>query len=201
MNRVGTRAVGVLAALALVLLGAWVSPPTASACDCAGISPARALRQADAVFRGTVTATDDVGRGQDARTDVRFRVDTVWKGTVFADQVVATPLDAAACGLEPQPGSTWVVFAVAGVEGRGDEAAARLVTTLCSGNVASGAPPAVLDSGREPRPGRSDREESATRADRTLTRWLVGAGVTGAVVLVLGGAGLVLLWRPGRPGR
>lgn len=201
MNRVAARAAGLLTALVLALLGAWVSPTAASACDCAGLSPGRALRQADAVFRGTVTATDDVGRGQDARTDVRFRVDRVWKGTVFADQVVATPQDAAGCGLQPQLGSTWVVFTVAGVEGRGDDAVARLVTTLCSGNVAAGAPPATLGSGREPRPGRSDREESATRTDERVTRWLVGAGVTGAAVLVVGGAGLALLWRPGRSRR
>ncbi|GAA1431088.1 hypothetical protein GCM10009616_17350 [Microlunatus lacustris] len=201
MNRVGARGAGLLAALLLALLGAWVSPTPAAACDCAPLAPGQALRQADAVFRGTVTATDDVGGGQDARTDVRFRVDMVWKGSVFADQVVATPQDAAGCGLEPRVGSTWVVFAVAGVEGRGDDAVARLVTTLCSGNVASGSVPAVLDAGREPRPGRSDREESATRADRTLTRWLVGAGVSAGAVLVLGGVGLVLLWRPGRSRR
>ena len=199
MNRVGRRASGLLAALVLSLLGAWVAPAPASACACAGISPGRALRQADAVFRGTVTGTDDVGRGSDARTDVRFRVDTVWKGAVFSEQLVATPQDAAGCGLEPAVGSMWVVFARSGVEGRGDDAVARLVTTLCSGNVASGAAPADLGPGQIPRPGRSDREERAVRTDRALTRWLSVAGVAGAVVLVAAGLGLVVLWRPGRP--
>ena len=201
MNRVGARAAGLLAALLLALLGAWVSPTAASACDCAGISPLRALRQADVVFRGVVTATDDVGRGADARTDVRFRVDTVWKGTAFADQVVATPQDPAGCGLEPAPGSTWVVFARSGVEGRGDDAVARLVTTLCSGNLATGTAPPALGPGQIPRPGSSDRAERATRTDRTLSRWLRVAGIAGAGLLVVAGAGLVVLWRPGRPRR
>ncbi|SDS70381.1 hypothetical protein SAMN04488543_2230 [Friedmanniella luteola] len=199
MTRSAARAVGLLAALVLALLGAWVAPATASACDCAGIGSARALRQADAVFRGTVTDTDDVGRGQDARTDLRFRVDTVWKGTVFTDQVVATPQDAAGCGLEAEVGATWVVFALDSVEGRGDDAVARLVTTLCSGDVLAGPAPAVLGTGSQPRPGSSDREERATRADRTLTRWLVVAGVTAVGVLVVAGAGFAVLWRPGRP--
>jgi hypothetical protein len=198
MTRLAARAVGLLAALALALLGAWVAPATASACDCAGIGSARALRQADAVFRGTVTDTDDVDRGEDARSDVRFRVDTVWKGTVFTDQVVATPQDAAGCGLEADVGASWVVFALDSIEGRGDETVSRLVTTLCSGNVLAGPAPAVLGSGRQPRPGSSDREERATRTDRTLTRWLVVSGVTAAAVLVVAGAGFGVLWRRGR---
>jgi hypothetical protein len=199
MNRVAARAAGLLSCLLLAVLGAWVLPATASACECAGISTRRALRQADAVFRGTVTDTDGVGRRGDARTDVRFRVDTVWKGSVHADQVVATPRESARCGLEPEVGSTWVVFALDSIEGHGDDAVARLTTTLCSGNVASGTAPAVLGPGRPPLDGSSDREERANRADRALTRWLTAGGVAGAVVLVGAGLGLVVLWRPGRP--
>lgn len=201
MDRVAARATGLLAALVLFLLGAWVSPTTAAACDCAPTTPAGALRQADAVFRGQVTAIDAVGRGADARIDVRFRVDTVWKGVVHADQVVAVPQDQGMCGLEPEVGSTWVVFATASVEGRGDGAVARLVTDACSGHRGATRPPAAPGPGRAPLPGSSDREERATRTDRRLTRGLVGAGITGAAVLVVGGVGLVLLWRPGRSRR
>jgi len=199
MNRVAARVAGLLSGLLLAVLGAWVLPATASACDCAGISTRRAIREADAVFRGTVTDTDDVGRRGDARTDVRFRVDTVWKGSVHADQVVATPRVSARCGLEPEVGSTWVVFALDSVEGRGDEAVARLTTTLCSGNVASGTAPPLLGPGRAPLTGSSDRDERAIRADRVLSRWLTAGGVAGAVVLDApsagrGGSGLTFDW-------
>ena len=199
MLRPGLRSVPLLAALLLATLGVWVSPGTAFACDCAGISTARALRQADAVFRGTVVGRDDVGRGREARTDLRFRVDAVYKGTAYTEQVVATPRDAKGCGLAPAQGSTWVVFALEGIEGTGDDAVSRLVTTLCSGNLPDGAAPALLGQPRPPREGRSDREEQATNVDRTLTSWLGGVGIAALAVLWLGGAGLAYLWRPGRP--
>ena len=167
MNRVGARAAGLLAALLLALLGAWVSPAAASACDCAGISPLRALRQADVVFRGVVTATDDVGRGADARTDVRFRVDTVWKGTAFADQVVATPQDPAGCGLGL--GARLDLGGVRPVQG--SRAGATTPSPGSSPPCAAGTSPPGrrrprLGPGQIPRPGSSDRAERATRTDR-----------------------------------
>ena len=198
MSRARSRVAALLAVLLLAVLHAWATPQPASACDCLAVSTPRALRQADAVFRGTVTDTDGVGRGAGARIDVRFRVDAVYKGSVFRDQVVATPRDPAACGLSPDVGSTWVVFARQGVEGRGEDAVARLVTTLCSGNLASGSAPAMLGDGRPPTEGSSDREERAFRTDRALTRWLATAAAVGAGGLVLAALGLALLWRPGR---
>ena len=198
MSRGGSRVAALLAALVLAVLGAWVTPGPASACDCLETSIPRALRNADAVFRGTVTDTDDVGRRGEAWTDVRFRVDAVYKGTAFRDQVVATPPEAAACGLSPEVGSTWVIFARQGVEGSGDDAVARLVTTTCSGNLASETAPARLGEGRPPLEGSSDREERAHRTDRTLTRWLGTAAVAATSLVVLGAAGLALLWRSGR---
>ncbi|CAA9317332.1 MAG: hypothetical protein AVDCRST_MAG61-2059 [uncultured Friedmanniella sp.] len=198
MSRARSRVAALLAVLVLTVLHAWVTPRSASACDCMSISTPRALRQADAVFRGTVTDLDAVGRRGNARIDVRFRVDAVYKGSAFREQVVATPHSPAACGLSPEVGSTWVVFARQGVEGRGEEAVARLVTTVCSGNLGSATAPAVLGEGRPPAEGSSDREERAYRTDRTLTRWLgVGAAVV-AGGLVLGAVGLALLWRSGR---
>lgn len=198
MSRAGSRVAALLAALVLALLAVWVAPKPASACDCAGTSPPRALRQSDAVFRGTVTDIDQVGRRGDARADVRFRVDLVYKGSVFRDQVVATPPDAAACGLSAEVGATWVVFARQGVEGRGEDAVARLVTTACSGNIASGRAPALLGPGQPPTEGSSDREERAVRADRTRTRWLSTIAVAGTGLVVLAATGLALLWRAGR---
>ena len=198
MSGARSRLAALLAVLLLAVLHAWATPQPASACDCLDLSTPRALRQADAVFRGTVTDTEEVGRRGDARIDVRFRVDAVYKGSVFRDQVVATPRNPVACGLGPEVGSTWVIFARQGVEGSGDDAVARLVTTLCSGNLASASAPALLGDGRPPTEGSSDREERAYRTDRTLTRWLGIVAAVGTGGLVLAALGLALLWRPGR---
>jgi hypothetical protein len=159
---------------------------------------ADAARQADAIFRGTVTTLRDVDRGEDARTDIRFHVDTVYKGSVYADQVVASPRDSAACGLTPKVGSTWVIFAVEGIQGSGDQAVLRLVTDACRGNLPGISPPTGLGRPHDPLPGASDREERATGADRVLSR---GLAVGGIGLLFLGAvavAGLVVLWRPRR---
>ncbi len=200
MPRPGSRVATLLVTLVLGSLGLLLTPGTAvAACDCRGRAATQALREADTVFVGTVTGSRRVGRGDDARTDVRFRVDAVYKGAAFADQVVATPPDADGCGLEAEVGSSWVVFAVDGVEGSGDDAVSRLVTSRCRGSV-TGAPPPVLGPGQPPTAGRSDREEAATNTDRALTRFLTTAGLVGLGLVVVAGAGLALLWRPRRPG-
>ena len=117
------------------------------------------MREADAVFRGTVISKEVVGRNARARTDIRFSVDRVYKGTVYREQVVASTRDSDACGLDPEVGSTWVIFAIQGIEGEGDRAVNRLITTLCSGNLPSGLAPPVLRTPRPPLAGASDREE------------------------------------------
>ena len=187
-----------MAAGLLALLGALADPKPAFACECSPITTGRAAQQADAIFRGKVTALRGVDRGENARTDIRFEVDAVFKGTVYSDQVVASPRDGAACGLTPGLGSTWVIFAVEGIQGSGDEAVFRLVTDSCRGNLASGSPPTVLGRPYDPVPGESDREEQATGADRVLTRGLAIGGIgllfLGAIAVV----GLAVLWRPGR---
>ena len=199
VSRLGARPLALFAALLLATLGLWVDARPAAACDCAGISPGRALRQADAVFRGTVLGRDDVGRGEDARTDVRFRVDQVYKGTVYREQVVATPRDDRGCGLTATKGSTWVVFALQGIEGSGDDAVNRLITTACSGNRSSGDVPALLGRPRPPAEGRSDREERSTNTDRALSQGLRVVGISGLVLVVAVGAGLALIWRTRQP--
>jgi hypothetical protein len=187
-----------MAVVLLGLLGALADPKPAFACECSPITTARAARQADAIFRGTVTALRDVDRGEDARTDIRFQVDAVYKGSVYREQVVASPRDEEACGLAPKPGSTWVIFAIEGIQGSGDEAVFRLVTDSCRGNLPTISPPTVLGRPHDPVPGASDREERATGADRTLTRGLAIAGIGVLFLGAIAVAGLVVLWRPGR---
>ncbi len=196
--RLTSRVLAVITALLFGTLGVAVSPARAYACDCATISTTRAARDADAVFRGTVRSLREVGRGKDARTDIRFTVDAVYKGRVYQDQVVASSRDQAACGLTPGLNTTWIIFAVDSIEGEGDEAVARLVTNLCNGNLPTGSAPTVLGLPRDPLPGSSDREERATGTDRRLTRGFAIAGIAALFVTAVAVGGLAVLWRPGR---
>jgi hypothetical protein len=192
------RLVALTASLLLGTCLTLVDTTEAFACSCAGISTNRALREADAVFRGTVINKEVVGRSERARTDIRFAVDRVYKGTVYREQVVASSRDSDACGLDPEVGSTWVIFAIQGIQGEGDRAVNRLITTLCSGNLPTGIAPPVLRSPRPPLAGASDREERSTNVDQLLTRGFAIAGIgalfAGALVVV----GVAVLWRPGR---
>jgi hypothetical protein len=198
VNKPMGRLVALAAALALGVLGVVVVPTPAVACSCATMTTTQAARQADAIFRGTVTALDNEGRGDERRTDIRFAVDAVYKGTVYREQVVASARDSSACGLVPGVGSTWVIFAVAGIEGRGDDAVARLVTNTCSGNLPTGNAPALLGKPVRPLDGASDREERATSTDRRVTRGLAIGGIGLLFVGALAVTGVAVLWRPGR---
>jgi hypothetical protein len=198
VGRLTSRVLAVITAMLFGTLGVAVSPKSAYACDCPTVSTARAARDADAVFRGTVRSLREVGRGKDGRNDIRFTVDAVYKGTVYRDQVVASSPDEAACGLIPGLNTTWIIFAVDSIEGEGDEAVARLVTNLCSGNLPTGSAPRILGVPREPIPGSSDREERATGTDRILSRGLAIAGIAALFVTAVAVSGLAVLWRPGR---
>jgi hypothetical protein len=192
------RLVALMASLLLGTCLALVDTAEAFACSCAGISTNRALREADAVFRGTVINKEVVGRSERARTDIRFAVDRVYKGTVYRDQVVASSRDSDACGLDPEVGSTWVIFAIQGIQGEGDRAVNRLITTLCSGNLPTGIAPPVLRNPRPPLAGASDREERSTNMDQILTRGFAIAGIGALFAGALAVIGVAVLWRPGR---
>jgi len=189
-----------VAALLLGCAGVALNPRPAAACSCTGITTATALRQADVAFLGTVAALDSVSRPKPGRTDIRFQVTRVYKGTVYRSQLVASPRESFECGLSPQVGSSWVIFAVLGVEGTGDDAVNRLRSGLCSGNIPGGAAPALLGPGRAPMEGASDREEKALRTDASLDRWLTVAGFGVLGLSVLAGAAVALAWRRGGSG-
>jgi hypothetical protein len=195
MGRLSSRLAALTAAILLGTLGALFGVRPAYACSCVAVTTADALRASDAVFAGTVTRTTDIGSAETGWTDVRFRVSTVYKGTVYADQVVATPQQPASCGLAPAMGSTWVIFATDAVEGTGHNAVDRLATGLCNGNLPQAGAPAILGTGRSPVPGASDREERATNADGALTRGIVIAGVSFLGVGLLLAAVIAIAWR------
>jgi hypothetical protein len=202
VTRLAGRLLGLVAALLLAGgLTTVIGPERAYACSCAGISTRRALEESDAAFRGTVLDKTDIGRAADARTDIRFGVDAVYKGTVFREQVVASAQDSAGCGLDPAVGSTWVIFAQTGVEGSGNDAVTRLITGLCHGNIPSGSAPAILGQPREPLDGASDREERSINADKAVTRGLAIGGIAVLFVGAIAAIGLGVLWRPGRTER
>jgi len=198
VTRLGLRLLVLVASVLLGTCAAIVDARPAFACSCAGISTNRALREADAVFRGTVISKEIVGRRDAARTDIRFSVDRVYKGAVYNEQLVASRHDAGACGLDPEIGSTWVIFAVEGIEGEGDRAVNRLITTLCSGNLPTGVAPPVLGRPRPPISGASDREERSTNTDRIISNAIAVAGIGGLCIAAVALIGVAVLWRPGR---
>jgi hypothetical protein len=187
-----------LVAVGLVALTTVVNPSCAHACSCLGITTKKAADQAEAVFLGTVTEVSESKVGGERAAVLRFDVSRVYKGTVYADQVIVTPADSAACGLTPEVGSSWVIFANGAVHGDGKAAKVRLTTTLCHGNLSTANPPTTLGRGIPPMAGASDRTERAETTDARLTRGLViaGVGVLGLTALI--GIGLAYLWRPNR---
>jgi hypothetical protein len=185
-----------LVALGLVALTSIADPSCAHACSCLGITTKKAADQADAVFLGTVTKVEQTKVGGERAAVLRFDVNRVYKGEVYADQVIVTPSDSAGCGLTPDVGTSWVIFANGTIHGDGRTAKLRLTTTLCHGNLATAKPPTSLGRATAPLPGASDREERSETTDARLTRGLViaGVGVLGLGALV--GIGLAYLWRP-----
>lgn len=192
------RLLSAMAALFLALAFAAVFPRDAYACSCNGRTSQSAARQADAIFAGRVLATSTVRRPKPGRTEIRFEVSQVYKGSVYREQVVASPQGGDGCGIAPAVNSDWVIFAEERVEGSGNSAVFRLVTQLCSGNLPGSLPPTTLGRGQPPMDGASDREERAVTTDAAFTRTLEIGGITLGVLVVLGGVGLAYLWRPGR---
>ncbi len=198
MSRVTTRLLGLVAAFVCAVIMIAVNPGTAQACSCAVSTPDSAYRNADAVFQGTVTKTTTIKQKDQNRIDYRFTVDSVYKGSVFADQVVASGGAGNSCGVSMTVGSHWIIYATEGTEGSGDLTVSRLITSACSGNLPADRPPRALGSAREPLPGPSDRAEKSVTTDRRVSRGLTWTGIGLGGLVVLAGVGLALVWRTGR---
>lgn len=113
--------------IAFVLGIIWASPERAAACSCA--YPADAvteLKNADAVFSGTVTAVTRpwIVRSSLQPVHATIAVDRFWKGSGRPAVTVATANATASCGFPFESGKQYLVFA------RGDSG--TLTATICS---------------------------------------------------------------------
>jgi hypothetical protein len=192
---------GLVTAVLMLLVGCvfvLIEAGTAQACECQPITRSEAVDRADVIMFGTVRSVrpvSDPASGLELTLTVRY----VYKGTAYTEQLVQTP-DSAACGFTARPGTTMLVFATE----RPDPAtqyAYELVSTQCAGNIVTDTAPRGLGPPQPPLPGSSADVGSADRVNDLLGNVLIGIGlgILGLVIIV--GAGLAWLWRPGRPHR
>ncbi|MGH2791640.1 MAG: hypothetical protein ACRDJ0_11775 [Actinomycetota bacterium] len=184
------------ALLALLLFAAglvFAIPGPAYACSCAPPPPVeKAIEQSDAVFTGTVTASEPP-TGDDIQSSVEpitytFAVDRVVAGDVGSEVKVTTAAMEASCGIEFRKDTRYVVFAT--------DSGGFLETSLCTRteqiNSTTGG------SFEESPPGKSPSATEATPSDAALNPtsdsdegtpvwpWVVGGGmVTAALGLLL----------------
>lgn len=107
-----------------------------TACSCAMSTPEEAAARSNAVFSGTVVATEQIPMGPLAGSDepttiYTFEVDGVARGTVGSQHPVLAGGNEASCGISFGMDERWLVFAV--YDG------AMLTTGLCNGNAPLGA--------------------------------------------------------------
>ncbi|GAA1516358.1 hypothetical protein GCM10009677_57090 [Sphaerisporangium rubeum] len=122
----------------LVTAALAVAPGTACACSCAPLKPAAQMREAAAVFTGTVVTSREIGGGPEGITPpvvFTFQADQVYKGRATATFQVATNRDSAACGVNFETGRRYLVFAASGPSGLlAVDPGVDLTTSLCAGN-------------------------------------------------------------------
>jgi hypothetical protein len=161
----------------LVVLASMGGGWEASACSCAPLTPAAALKEADVAFSGLVTAVVD-GPAAEGRRRVTFEVDGVYKGDLAEITHVETPTTAEACGIDFVPSSRYTVLA----QQEGD----ALVSQVCD---ATSTDPSVLDPVATPRPPTVLAAETAEDPDG-------GGGFPFLnVVAVIVGALAITAWR------
>lgn len=189
------RLLSALAVVALVALGAVVSPTAANACSCARSSLTDSLDRADVAFAGVLSDSETHSRPSPGHIELTFTVNRVYKGSAYTEQIVTTPPGDGACGLDPELGTALVVFGSHSTQVDGSRSTSEVYTTICYGNLATATPPSVLGPGYAPLAGSSLQVDRAVRVDDTLTRGLKIAGISVAGLVILSSLGLVFLWR------
>jgi hypothetical protein len=126
----------VVAVAATTLAG---SPGPACACNCpVATTDAEYLQRADLAFEGVVVDIDEpfLPTSDANPVTVRFRVESISKGTIGDRVALRTALDEASCGFAFVAGHRYRVYAVGGLTG------------LCAGNRdLGGAPDVPLEEG------------------------------------------------------
>jgi hypothetical protein len=182
------------ALVTLLLAGGLVFalPGRALACSCVPHPPVeKAIEQSDAVFTGTVTASDpptggEIWSGAEPIT-YTFAVDRVVAGEVGSTVEVTTAAMEVSCGIEFREGTRYVVFAT--------DSGGFLETNLCTRTEQINATTGSF--GGDP-PGKSPTETETTPSDAALNPasdsddeapvwpWIAGGGlVTAALGLAL----------------
>ena len=92
------------------------TPQPVQACSCVMLTPPEQLEMASTVFHGRVTAMEPFTPAANSPkpwldTTVQFQVDTVWKGTVAENIVIAVVSANEACGFEFDVGKEYLVYA------------------------------------------------------------------------------------------
>lgn len=174
-SRIGRGALAVsVFAIGLVLAG---RAPGAWACSCVGgLSRADHFQQAEVVFAGVVTATDDPGADDEVVSSGRtvtytFDVGSEQKGDVSDPALVETTADGASCGYTFKVGRRYQVY--------GQERGSGTVeTNTCSGTerLSPGEAPYVLAAGPT---------TPTTGVDTTVA-------IVGGIVLIGAAAGLAI---------
>lgn len=174
-----------VAAAILSTMFVWSTPP-AGACSCEQLTDQQAYDAADAVFEATVTQLD---RTEGSPVAATFAVDHVYKGRVRQTQLVYTPDDTEACGVEFDVGLGYVVFAnvIDGSEGIPGYPIGDLRSGFCDGSRGATATGLELDPPVEPVAPIADAPTTTT----TLVRPTTGAEeiaepLTGGGVFVVG---------------
>ena len=182
-----TIVVRILAAFLFTLVAGVAAPaPLACACSCAEVDTDQAMRNASAVFDGTVIEKSQPTTGSSAELiGYTIEVARVYQGSVPATVVVRSAASSASCGAELTGQVT--VFAQGPAE--------NLSTTLCSA-------PFTIDRSRlgagyppEAAPLPTSTPEPAT-TEGPDTGPLVVAGVAVAGILALAGAVIWIVRRP-----
>ena len=167
-----------------------VAATQALACSCIPPRPdEEAVKDADAVFSGTMVQTEKgVNVGFD-RVTWTFAVDTVYKGDVEDSQEVTSHTQSAACGLIFKEEKRYAVFAYSGAEGQASD---ELETNSCMNTRSLGTnedlrlPPKAIDATTLPLPPVVEDEEAPSP---NLVPIFVAAGaifvLTGLVFVAL----------------